>query len=95
MQKYDASTLQDVFLNAVYQGMGERHEDVRRELKLLLADPTVSDGALLRQVIKTTMEESERNRRLGRNASCKVTQAHSTLAEPDETTSGVGETRAR
>ena len=93
--KYDASTLKGVFLNAVYQGMGERHEDVRRELKPLLADPTVSDEALLRQVIKTTMEESERKRRLGRSSNRKLTQAHSILAEPEEILSSVGETQIK
>lgn len=93
--KYDASTLQGVFLNAVYQGMGERHEDLRRDLKPLLADPTVSDEALLRQVIQTTMEDNERKRRLGRSTNRKFTQAHSTVAEPEGMTGVVGETRVK
>lgn len=66
--RYDASTLQGVFLNTVYQGMAERNEDVRRDLKPLLSDPTVSDEALLRQVIQTTVEESKRKCRLGHNS---------------------------
>lgn len=89
--KYDASTIQCIFLNTIYQGIGERHEDVRRELKPLLADPAVSDEALLRQVIKTTTEESERKRRLGRSSasrSSKVTQAHSTHAGPEDKPNG-------
>lgn len=81
--KYDASTIQCIFLNTICQGIGEKHEDVRRELKPLLADPTVSDEALLRQVIKTTTEESERRRRFGRSSSRKGTQANSTQAEPE------------
>lgn len=86
--KCDAFTAQCVFLNTIYQGIGEKHEDVRRELKLLLADPTVSDEALLKQVIKTTTEENERKRRLGRSSNRKVTQVHSTLTGPEETTGG-------
>lgn len=46
--KYDASTIQCIFLNTICQGIGEKYEDVRRELKPLLADPAVSDEALLR-----------------------------------------------
>lgn len=89
--KYDASTIQCIFLNTICQGMGERHKDVRRELKPLLGDPTVSDEALLRQVIKTTTEESERKRRLSCSSvsrSSKVTQAHSTHAVPEEKPQG-------
>ena len=87
--KYDASTIQCIFLNTICQGIGEKYEDVRRELKPLLADPTVPDEVLLRQVIKTTTEESERKRRFGRSSSSrKVTQAHSTQAEPEEKVKG-------
>ncbi len=82
--KYDASTIQCIFLNTICQGIGEKYEDIRRELKPLLADPAVSDEALLRQVIKTTTEESERKRRLGRSSTRKVTQANSTYADPDQ-----------
>ncbi|KAK5865217.1 hypothetical protein PBY51_016399 [Eleginops maclovinus] len=82
--KYDASTIQCIFLNTICQGIGEKYEDVRRELKPLLADPAVSDEALLRQVIKTTTEESERKRSLGRSSTRKATQAHSAHADPDQ-----------
>lgn len=82
--KYDTSTIQCIFLNTVCQGIGEKYEDVRRELKPLLANPAVSDEALLRQVIKTTTEESERKRRLGRSSTRKVTQAHSAHAGTDQ-----------
>ncbi|XP_034416652.1 uncharacterized protein LOC117749943 [Cyclopterus lumpus] len=86
--KYDASTVQCVFLNTIYQGLGEKHEDVRRDLKPLLSDSTLSDESILRQVIQTTNEESERKRRLGRSSIRKVTQAHSTHAEPEKTNKG-------
>lgn len=63
--KYEARTAQNVFLRTVYQGLGEKHDDIRRELRPLLSDPTVTDEALLRQVTKTTREESEQKWRLG------------------------------
>ena len=33
---------------SVYQGLSEKHDDIRRELKPLLTDPTVTDEVLLR-----------------------------------------------
>lgn len=75
--KYEAQTAQNVFLRTVSQGLNEKHDDIRRELKPLLSDPAVKDDVLLRQVNKTTSEESERKRRLGRNNRPKTAQAHS------------------
>ncbi|XP_070403007.1 uncharacterized protein [Nothobranchius furzeri] len=72
---YEAETVQNVFLHTVYQGLSEKHEDIRRELKPLLSEKSVSDDALLRQVIRTTGEESERRRRLGRNPRAKYAYA--------------------
>jgi len=84
--RYDLSTIQCIFLKTICQGIGEKYDSVRRDLKTLLCDPTVSDEALLRQVIKTTTEESERKRRLGRNSALKVSQAHAANIEPREKT---------
>lgn len=75
--RYEAQTAQNVFLHTVYQGLSEKHDDVRRELRPFLSDPTVTDEALLRQVTKTTCEESERKRRLGRSTRPKQAHAHS------------------
>lgn len=75
--KYEARTAQNVFLRTVYQGLNEKHDDVRRELRPLLSDPTVTDEMLLRQVAKTTNEESERKRRLGRNTRPKTAHVQS------------------
>lgn len=82
--KYDMSTIQCIFLNTICQGIGEKYEGVRRDLKTLLGDPSVTDEALLRQVIKTTTEESERKRRLGRSSAQKVTYAHTANSERRE-----------
>ncbi|CAL9699110.1 unnamed protein product [Knipowitschia caucasica] len=82
--KYEMSTIQRIFLNTIGQGIGEKYDSVRRDLKTLLGDPTVSDEALLRQVIKTTTEESERKRRFGRSSTPKVSHAHATNTESKE-----------
>lgn len=84
--KYDISTIQCIFLNTICQGIGEKYDSVRRDLKTLLGDETVSDEALLRQVIKTTAEESERKRRLGRSSTIKVSHAHAADSELKEKT---------
>ncbi|MEQ2204406.1 hypothetical protein XENOCAPTIV_012774 [Xenoophorus captivus] len=68
------------------QGIGEKYDSVRRDLKTLLGDPTVTDEVLLRQVIKTTREESERKRRHGRSSAMKVSHAHAASSESKEKT---------
>lgn len=81
--KYETQTIQNVFLHTVYQGLSEKHDDIRRELKPLLSDPTVTDDLLLRQMTKTTNDESERKKRLGRATRPKTVYAHSSGAESD------------
>lgn len=82
--KYEARTAQNVFLRTVYQGLNEKHDDIRRELKPLLSDPTVTDEMLLRQVTKTTNEESERKRRLGRSTRPKTAHVQSSESNTGE-----------
>lgn len=81
--KYHTDTVQDVFLHTIYQGMGHKYNDLRRELKPLLADRTVTDETILRQVMKLTSDESERQRRLGSTSRQKHTHAHSAQVEAD------------
>lgn len=75
--KYEARTAQNVFLRTVHQGLNEKHDDIRRELRPLLSDPTVTDEVLLRQVTRMTNEESERKRRLGRSTRPKTAHVQS------------------
>lgn len=82
--KYEAQTVQNVFMHTIYQGLSNKHDDIRRELKPLLSDPSVTDETLLRQVIKTTSEESERRRRLGRNTRTKTIYAQSGQVNSDK-----------
>lgn len=79
--KYNASTVQDVFLHTVYHGLGHKHDDVRRELKPLLVDPRVSDELILKQTKKVMCDESERQRRLGPATRQRLTNVHSAQSE--------------
>lgn len=79
--KYNASTVQDVFLHTVYQGLAHKHDDVRRELKSLLADTSVTDEAILKQMKRIMSDENERQRRLGPTTRHKPTSVHSAQVE--------------
>lgn len=79
--KYSASTVQDVFLHTVYQGLGHKHDDVRRELKPLLGDTRVSDEVILKQMKKVMSDESERQRRLGPATRQRLTNVHSVQSD--------------
>ncbi|KAG7515608.1 hypothetical protein JOB18_012272 [Solea senegalensis] len=61
--KYNAATVQDVFLHTVYQGLGQKHNDIRRELKPLLSNSEVGDETILRHVMRITSRS--RGRRTG------------------------------
>lgn len=79
--KYSRETVQDIFLHTVYQGLGHRHSDIRRELKPLLVDNNVKDEMILRHVMRITSEESERLRRLGSTPRQNQAKAHSAQLE--------------
>lgn len=79
--KYSASTVQDVFLHTVYQGLGHKHGDIRRELKPLLVDNKVTDEVILKQMKKVMSDESERQRRLGPSFRQRQANAHSVQLE--------------
>nr|XP_023671164.1 uncharacterized protein LOC111845760 [Paramormyrops kingsleyae] len=81
--KYSPETIQGVFLHTVYQGLGHKHSDLRRELKPILSDSTVSEEAILRQVTKITSDEGERQRRLGVATRPKQMVAHSAQLKSD------------
>lgn len=76
--KYNANTVQDVFLHAVYQGLSHKHNDIRRELKPFLSDSSVSDDTILKQMMKITNIENERQRRLGSVVKQKQISVNST-----------------
>lgn len=79
--RYSPATVQDVFLHSVYQGLGNKHGDLRRELKPLLSSGEVRDETILRHLVKITSEESERQKRIGSSRRQNVTSAHSAQSE--------------
>ncbi len=81
--RYDDHTVQSVFIHTVSQGIGVKHSDIRRELRPFLLDSSVSDETLLRQVVRITSDESERQRWLGQSTRHKVVHAHSAQFESD------------
>lgn len=62
---YDKKLVQGTFLHTLYQGVNEKNNHVRYDLKPFLTDLQVSDDFLLDQITKSTSEETERLRRLG------------------------------
>lgn len=84
--RYSPATIQDVFLHTVYQGLGHKYKDVRSELKPLLADHSITDEAIVRNVMKITNDENERARRLGPITRPKHSNASSAQleSEPDK-----------
>lgn len=74
--KYNPTTVQDMFLHTIYQGLTHKHDDIRRELKPLLSDSNVSDEMILKQIMKITNAENERQRRLGTVVRQKAVNVH-------------------
>lgn len=62
---YDKRLVQGTFLHTLYQGLNEKNNYVRHDLKPLLTDWQVNDDFLLDQITKSTSEEAERLKRLG------------------------------
>lgn len=83
--KYNPETIQDVFLHTVYQGLGHKHDDIRRELKALLADCRVSDELILRHVMKITSDENERQCWLGQAPHQRQGNVHNAELEVNAT----------
>lgn len=72
------NTVQDIFLHTIYQGLSHKHNDIRRELKTLLSDSSVSDETILKQMMKITNTENERQRRLRPDVTQKQVSVNST-----------------
>lgn len=76
--KYNANRVQDIFLHTVYQGLGHKHKDICLELTPLLLGGNVTDEVILKQMMKITNVENERQRHLGRTAQQRHINVHST-----------------
>ena len=81
---YDPKTIQGVFLNTIYQGLGAKHADLRQRLRPLVSDSQVTDEEILGQMTKMISDENEHQRRLGQLPRQKNTQAHSSKVETED-----------
>lgn len=75
---YDKRLIQGTFLHTLYQGLNEKNNHVRQDLKPLLTDMQISDDFLLDQITKSTSEEAERLRRLGTGAKTRPVTVNTT-----------------
>lgn len=81
---YDVKLVQGTFLHTLYQGLNEKNDYVRRDLKPYLNDMQVSDDFLLEQITKSTSEEAQRQKRLGTTIKTKTVTV-ATLDSGDRT----------
>ncbi|XP_035995650.1 uncharacterized protein LOC118563830 [Fundulus heteroclitus] len=78
---YDPKTIQGVFLNTIYQGLGAKHADLRQRLRPLVSNSQVTDEEILGQMTKMISDENEHQRRLSQPPRQKNTQAHTAKVE--------------
>ncbi|KAK0148063.1 hypothetical protein N1851_012231 [Merluccius polli] len=80
---YDPKTIQEVFLNTIYQGLGAKHAELRQRLRPLVSNNQVTDEEILGQMTKMISDENEHQRRLGQLPRQKPSHAHSAKVEAD------------
>lgn len=85
---YDVKLVQGTFLHTLYQGLNEKNDYVRRDLKPYLKDMQIGDDFLLEQMTKSTSEEAERHKRLGLTAKIKTVTV-ATVDSSDKTNTKV------
>lgn len=80
---YHLKTIQEVFLNTVYQGLRAKHADLRQRLRTLVSNIQVTDEETLGQMTKMISDEDEHQRRLGQPLRLKPSHAHSAMVGAD------------
>lgn len=63
--QYDNQLVHGIFLHSLYQGINEKHAYVRRDLKTLVTNTSLTDDFILEIMTKSVREEVERQARLG------------------------------
>ncbi|CAL9692527.1 unnamed protein product [Knipowitschia caucasica] len=81
---YDPRTVQEVFLHTIYQGLGVKYADLRRRLRPLTSNKSVTDEEILSEVTKIISDENEHQRRLGQVTRQKTPQAQSAAIETQD-----------
>lgn len=76
--QYDKKLVQGVFLHSLYQGISEKYAYVRRDLKALVCNSSVTDDLILEAMTKSVHEEVERQTRIGPAPKTKVVSVNAT-----------------
>lgn len=76
--QYDDKLVHGVFLHSLYQGISEKYAHVRRDLKPLLTNTSITDDFILEIMTKSVSEEVERQARLGQTHKTKTVTVNAT-----------------
>ncbi|KAK7898434.1 hypothetical protein WMY93_019287 [Mugilogobius chulae] len=82
--QYDKKLVQGVFLHSLYQGISEKYAHVRRDLKALVSNSSVTDDYILEVMTKSVQEEVERQSRIGQTHRTKVVTVNATHQDERE-----------
>lgn len=70
--RYDNKLVHGVFLHSLYQGISEKYAYVRRDLKPLISNTSVTDDFILEIMTRSVSEEAERQACLGQTHRTKT-----------------------
>lgn len=70
--QYDSKLVHGVFLHSLYQGISEKYAHVRRDLKPVISNLSVTDDFILEIMTKSVSEEVGRQARLGQTHRTKT-----------------------
>jgi len=70
--QYDSKLVHGVFLHSLYQGISEKYAYVRRDLKPVISNLSVTDDFILEIMTKSVSEEVGRQARLGQTHKTKT-----------------------
>lgn len=73
---YDPKTIQELFLQTVYQGLGSKHTNIRQQLRPLPSNIHITDEEILSQVMKVISDENKHQRRQGHVSRQRATHTH-------------------
>lgn len=76
--KYEDKLVHGVFLHSLYQGLSEKYAYVRRDLKPLISNQSVTEDFILEIMTNSISEEVERQARLGQTHKAKVVTVNAT-----------------
>lgn len=90
---YDKKLVQGTFLHTLYQGLNEKNNHVRCDLKPFLSDLQVNDDLLLELISKSTSEENDRLKRLGTVSKTRPVSVNAAQTDQTEQTGQTKQTK--